>query len=47
MSTLLGLIDDLGTETERVDLRIQRETRRIETTTRKKGNCGGFGVVTR
>ncbi|XP_065898402.1 syntaxin-8-like [Dysidea avara] len=34
-----GMIEDLGGETERVDLRIQRETRRIETTTRKRGNC--------
>lgn len=33
-----GLIEDLGDETERVDLKIQRETRRIEKTTRKSGS---------
>jgi len=34
-----GLIEDLDNETGRVDLKIQRETRRIEKTTRKSGNC--------
>ena len=35
-----GLIEDLGSETERVDVKIQRETKRIEKTTRKSGNIG-------
>ena len=35
---MVGLIEDLGSETERVDVKIQRETRRIEKTTRKTGN---------
>ena len=35
---MIGLIEDLGSETERVDVKIQRETRRIEKTTRKSGN---------
>lgn len=39
-----GLIEDLGNETERVDIKIQRETRRIEKTTRKSGNLGHYVV---
>lgn len=40
VSCCTGLIEDLGNDTERVDIKIQRETRRIEKTTRKSGNLG-------
>ena len=39
-----GLIEDLGNETERVDIKIQRETRRIEKTTRKSGSLGHYVI---
>ena len=40
-----GLIEDLGSETERVDVKIQRETKRIEKTARKSGNIGEHHCV--
>lgn len=33
-----GLIDEIDSETGKVDVKIQRQTRRIEKTTRKSGN---------
>lgn len=38
------IIEDLGSETGRVDIKIQRETRRIEKTTQKSGNFSKSNV---